>query len=357
MTTLQYYFVTNAELEHVIFNKYTIANGVISNKRTGITLNHHKSGKYNRCSVTDDNGKQRRIYVARAIASSILGPPPSPAHTADHKDRNPENDTDSNIQWLCKCGQNENRAMPDTYRTAFVIVRDGVEKTAKEWVDYLKDEKNAYGNNYTNNSITIYAQKKQHAFSYKEYPTLLGEMWKEIEGSKNTKGYWEISDMNRVKYVTNHAESVFSGDRLDRRGEYPNIFFNGKIWMCHVLAFMTFFPEEYANKKSDEMVLHEDDNRLDFRPHKLRLGTQSENTTDAHNNGKYDDTKSVRTKCVSYINGVLEKEHDSLADAIKFLKSNTIYLKATKSNIGSALNPNDSYNRKTAYGRTWKLVE
>ena len=161
--------------------------------------------------------------------------------------------------------------------------------------------------------------------------------------------------MNRVKYITVFAENVLSGVRLNLSHGYPSVRLNGKIWRCHVLAFMTFFPEEYANKKSDEMVLHEDDNRLDFRPHKLRLGTQSENTTDAYNNGKYDGTKSARTKCVSYINGVLEKEHDSLVDAIKFLKSNTIYLKATKSNI--SLVANDSYNRKTAYGRTWKLVE
>lgn len=61
------------------------------------------------------------------------------------------------------------------------------------------------------------------------------------------------------------------------------------------------------------MVLHEDDDKLDFRPHKLRLGTSSQNSRDAYNNGK----QSERVKCASYIDGVLEKEHLSQSDALR----------------------------------------
>ena len=148
------------------FNKYTIDNGVIKNEK-GEPIAYRKTKEgYNRCSVTDDNGKQRKLRVARAIASSIHGPPPTIAHTADHKDKNRENDTDDNIRWLCKKGQRDNQDRPETCKTAFLVDRDGEEKTFKEWTDYLKSrgEKNPYGNEYTSGMINKYAQKKQYGF-------------------------------------------------------------------------------------------------------------------------------------------------------------------------------------------------
>ena len=338
------------------FKKYTIDNGVIKNaKGEPIAYSQNKAG-YNTCSVTDDNGKKRNLRVARAIASTIYGPPPTLAHTADHKDKNRENDTDDNIRWLCKKGQSLNQDRPETFKTAFLVDRYGEnEKTVNEWADYLnsRGEKNPFDREYTKGMINKYAQNKQHGFEYKKYPDLPGEIWKEIIDSKNKKGRWEVSDMNRFKYITNHVENVLSGDRLGLNNGYPTVTINEKQWKCHILAFMTFFPEEYANKKPDEMVLHEDDDRLDFRPHKLRLGTRSENGKDAHNNGKYDGTKTARMKCVSYIDGVYELMHDSQHDAMRYLR-HIGYKKASNGGISNALNDKSTSN--IAYGRTWKLI-
>ena len=114
---------------------------------------------------------------------------------------------------------------------------------------------------------------------------------------------------------------------------------------------MTFFPEDYAAKKSTEMILHEDDDKTDFRPQKLRLGTRSVNAIDARVNGKYDGTKTAWTKCASYVNDKLEKEYESQDAAVKYLR-NTNHPKASFGNISMALN---GY-RKSAYGRTWKLL-
>jgi hypothetical protein len=133
---------------------------------------------------------------------------------------------------------------------------------------------------------------------------------------------------------------------------YPSIGINGKKWLCHILSFMTFFQEEYANKKPGEMILHEDDDPLDFRPHKLRLGTQSENITDSYNNGKRSGTKTARMKCVSYIDGVYELMHDSQDDAVKYLR-HIGYDKASNGRISDMLNPESK--RNYAYDRTWKL--
>ena len=307
----------------------------------------NKAG-YNMCSVQDDAGKTHHIYVGRALASS-REPPPTPKHTADHIDRDKNNDILENIRWATKHEQRDNRTMPETLKSAFIIVKDCMEKTAKEWEDHLKNEKNPFGREYTKNIIKHYAKQKQFGFSYKEYPELPGEVWKNIICSENSQGRWEISNDNRVKYITTYAENVLSGDRLGLKGGYPIIRFNGKQMYCHILSFMTFFPDEWVNKKSGELVLHEDDDRNDFRPHKLRLGTRSKNGIDAHNNGKYGDKQTKRMRCTSYIKGVFEKEHDSQHYAIKYLRSNGFY-NAKQGNISMAL----SGDRKTAYGRTWK---
>jgi len=344
---LQYYCDKGT---YIVFNKYTIENGIIKNTK-GETMAYSKRGKYNVCSVYDDYGKQRPIYVGRAIASSIHGPPPSLQHTADHIDRDYNNDTDDNIRWLCKVGQRNNQVRPESYMSAFIIVKDGIEKTSRDWVEHLRSDKNNFGRNYTISIINHYARQKKHGFAFKEYPNLPKEVWKEIIWSKTKTSHWEISDMNRVKFVTNCADHVFSGKGIGLANGYPIITINGKKWLCHILTFMTFFTEAYANKKPNEYVLHEDDDRLDFRPHKLRLGTKNENGVDAHENGKYDDAKTARTRCVSYINGIFEKEHDSQMDVIRYLKT-LGYTKASVSAISMVLNE----RRKTAYARTYRLI-
>ena len=336
-----------------IFDKYMLYHfGFIRNRKTGKVLQNINQEKYNKVSVEAEDGKSYQIRIARAIASTFIGPPPSLEHTADHINQNSDDDNIYNIQWATKSEQNDNRTMTAIRKSEFIVVKDEIEKTFKEWVEYLKNEKNNMNRPYIKAMIKYYAQEEKYGFAYKKYPNLLGEVWKEIEGSRTKLGRWEISDMNRVKYITRYAENVLCEDRigLNHHG-YPIIRINGKTWRCHILAFMTFFPEEWAAKKSEEIILHKNDDKLDFRPHMLRLGTQSDNISDAYNNGCYDDTQSARVKCISYINGIYEILHDSQSDAVKYLKY-IGYKKANKSAICMAL----SSSRKTAYDRTWKLA-
>jgi hypothetical protein len=348
--TLEYYFDDGT---HVLFDRYTINTcGIIVNKKTNRQVSPFDNGKYNRYSVRDNTGKQRNILSSRAVASTFISPPPNREYSVDHIDRNPTNDVLENIRWLCRSGQSNNQARPDSCKSAFVIVKDGVEKTVKEWVDSLKYEKNPFGRGYTSVMIGKYAGKKQYGFSYKEYPDLEEEVWKEIVGSENKNGRWEISNMNRIKYITTFAENTLVGDRLCLSANgYPRVRINGRIWYCHVLSFMTFFPEKYAAKKYNEMILHEDDNKKDFRPHKLRIGTSAENCLDSHANGKRDGTKTARMRCASYIGDVFEKEYDSQSDAERYLK--TIGIKeASNKRICEAL----CGNRNIVYGRVWTRI-
>ena len=341
---LKYYFKDGT---FKVFEKYMLYHfGFIRNRKTGEVLQNINQEKYNKVNVQDDDGKSYQIRIARAIASTFIGPPPSLEHTADHIDKNPDDDNIHNIQWANKSEQSINRDMSEINKSAFIVVKNGVEKTINEWVEHLKDEKNNMNRTYNNQMIKYYAQGKKYGFVYKKYPDLPGETWKSIPDTNN----WLISDMNRMKYVTKYAENVLYGDRLGLANGYPAIRFNGKIWKCHILSFMSFFPEEWSTKKTNENVLHKNDDKMDFKPHMLRLGTQSDNINDAYDNGCYDDTQSSRVKCVSYINGIYELLHDSQKDAVIYLKS-IGYKKASK----SAICMNLSGDRKSAYDRTWKL--
>ncbi|AGE48756.1 hypothetical protein PBCVAP110A_259R [Paramecium bursaria Chlorella virus AP110A] len=347
--TLEYYYKNG---RHVIFDKYiidTTGNNII-NKKSGKEINYtlNTDGYYN-ASVRDNDGKQCNISIARAVASTFLGKPPTLEHTADHIISNQKSNNDvSNIRWLCKIGQINNRTVPETLKSAFVIVKGDMEMTANEWVEHLKDIINPFGKKYTVAMINHYAQRKQHGFLYKEYPDLEGEVWKRVKNSESIKGHWEISNKSRMKYVTKHASNVCSGEQLGLISGYPFVKINNKNKRCHLLAFEAFYPDVPRGELS---VLHKHDNKFDFNPEHLRLGTQAENVKDAYDNGKRDGAKTARMKCASYINGILEKEFESQEDAAEYLRDNG-HKKAGHSNISSAL----SNFRKSAYGRTWKRV-
>ncbi|AGE49198.1 hypothetical protein ATCVBr0604L_539L [Acanthocystis turfacea Chlorella virus Br0604L] len=346
MPVLHYY---SASGELTIFPNYDIGeNGVITNVKTGQVISRRKNSGYNIVNVRNNEGTQRTIRVSRAIASTFLGKPPTEHHTAEHDDRNRNNDTLKNIRWEGKSGQSFNQHKPSTNKSAFVIARDDVEHTAKEWVEIFKKPS---GEKYTDNAINNYAQRQQHGFKYKKFPNLRGEVWKPVPGAKNTKGEWLISNKNRMKYKTKHAENVLTVDQLSKDDGYPIISIKGKHWSCHDLSFMTFRPNEYAARLPGDMILHKNDDREDFNPFRLRWGTPPDNGVDAHRNGKYDGTKSAQKPVASYINGILEKEHISNRAAESYLRNNG-YTTADRSGIRYALRTGS-----VSYGRTWVYID
>ncbi|AGE53624.1 hypothetical protein ATCVGM07011_686R [Acanthocystis turfacea Chlorella virus GM0701.1] len=346
MKTLEYY---SADGTHTVFDGYTIdENGGVKNAKTGkmMSLRENASG-YNIVTVRHSN-KTHCILVGRALASTFIGPPPTPRHTIDHYDRHSTNDVLTNIRWAGKSEQRQNQTRQPNLKSAFVIEKNGVERSAKEWVEVTKI---MTGHNYTASSINQYARQQKHGFRYKTYPNLRGEVWKKVEGSKNNKGTeWLISNMSRMKVKTAYAENVLSADQLSKRDGYPVVKINGKKWKCHELSLMTFRPNEYAAKLHDDIILHKNDNKLDFGPFRLRLGSLSENSIDAYNNGRYDSTQKARKLIASYIAGVFEKEHKSIRDSVRYLQKNNHPLAAT-SCVSRALR-----NGRISYGRTWKFV-
>jgi hypothetical protein len=349
---LQYYYNDG---RHVTFDKYTIDMfGGIYNKKTSKPMRYYKNGDgYNAVSIRDHTGKQCGILVARSMVSTFQGNPPTLEHTTEHIDcTNKNNDIISELTWIIPSGQNKNRIQPEVYLSAYIVIRNEIEMTTKEWVKYLIKEKNILGRKYTENMIKWYAQKKLHGFTYKTYDDLPNETWYKVANSVNTRGHWEISDQNRLAYVTTYARNVIDATRFGFSGKYPKITINGKQRLLHDMAFETFYPNAYAAKLSTEMILHKNDDKLDFRPHMLYIGDASMNTKDSYDNGCHDNTKTARQPCCSYVNGVLEKRYESLKDAVDYLKANG-YAKARHSPISEALEAFKKRKILTKYGRTW----
>ena len=343
---LQYYSKCG---HHTIFTNYTINFfGIIKNKHTGRELAYKKSNLYNATNVFDDEGKRVGIQIARAMVSSFLGKPHTLQHTTEHIDNdNKDNDIISQLTWIDKNGQQKNRSMPQDNLTAFIIVRDGLELNLKQWVSKLKDEKNPSGKTYTRSMIYHYVQRKQNGFSYKTYDNLPNETWKKVNNSDNKLGWWMVSDKNRVSFNTNYGRNIIEATNF-KSNTYPVICINGINRGIHEVVFETFYPDEYAKKTPSQIIRHINDDKHDFRPEKLLIGTYSENAQDAHNNGRHDGKKSGRVPCISYIDGVLEKTYNSQDEVVEYLKEQGYSIHNT-SNIKRDMIKGNG----VSYGRTW----
>lgn len=341
-------YYADKTLELYTFPGMTIdQTAIIYNETTGGQVPKRVMGGYTKVDIKDASGKKRTIQVGRAVASSFLGKPLHGGYTADHiNNKEPTNDALSNIRWADKPKQSKNRTMPESCKSAFLIVKDRVEKTA---VDWAKEE------GVTPQAIFYRAVSGTKGFAYKKYEDLPNEVWKEVEGSRTPKGYWQISNMCRIKCITKHAENVISGDRLSINIDgYPTANINRNSIFLHVLAFKTFFPDEYKKKGDDMMVLHKKDIKTDFRPENLELGTRSDNGLQAHKNGRYDHTLSVGKRCVSVDTNGVEKEHINLSDAARYL--NEIgYTSAIGRSISKAIEKTEAKGKAhVAYDHTWR---
>ncbi|AGE58940.1 hypothetical protein FK949_gp185 [Paramecium bursaria Chlorella virus NYs1] len=344
------YFKSDGTFE--IFDDYTIdTNRVVERKDRKKDPTSRILNGYMYVSIRKNNERYSRS-LARAMLSTFLGPPPDLTFTADHiiSERKLDDDL-SNLRWLDQSGQVKNRITSETLRSARLITNDlfsGDELTAKEWTElYMKPD----GTKYSHKTISRLAQYKQNGFSYKTYGDLDDEEWK-LVGNPN-ENHVEISNKNRVKDVTfsssGREEHVLTAEELSLMSGYPSKKIDGVNHLVHILVFQLWYTNEWKNKKSGEMVLHKHDNRLDFRPENLYLGTSSKNGIDAHDNGKRDGTKSARQACIAYKDDEIVEEFKSLRDAARYLVEHVENLKfmVAHSGIRRALDKNKSYKEFT----------
>ena len=270
-----------------VFTKYTIDTDCnITNVETKKQISKKIENGYLSFNISYEK-KSFHLSVARAMLSTFIGKPPTLSHTADHIISKEVLDNSlSNLRWSDRTEQRANQNRPATYKSAFKIMQDNLEMTAHEWVIYYKKK---YDKNFSARTFRDLARNKIDGFSYKEYPDYDGEEWKTYTYYNNH--VYKISNMNRIKHITSWAEHVIDSTNMNTASGYPVVSINGKQHYAHIVVFKLFFAEDWKRKEENEIVLHEDDNKLDFRPQKLRLGTPPMNGHDAYNNGKYDGTK------------------------------------------------------------------
>ncbi|AGE54736.1 hypothetical protein PBCVKS1B_633R [Paramecium bursaria Chlorella virus KS1B] len=322
--------------ELVIFDKYEVNEvGCVRNKKT----------KYKVNITPDDNGyksvgivnmnKRFRVKLHRIIISTFSDQIPKDDQTIDHLNRNRGDNTLNNLTWKTPTEQCINQERSKSRTDAFIIIKDGVEKTAKEWSEL------------TGKSVITIQKRAQHnikGFSYKEYTDLFGEIWKDI-GNGN-----KVSNYGRYGIYKNNNRKVFFPFELGCLNGYPRININGKPSLLHIVIFKTFNPDIYNNKSKKNIILHNNDNKMDCSITNLRIGTRSENGSDAHNNGKYDGTKTCRKPCVGiHKNTGKRVEFESLKDAEKWLMVNG-YPKARYNNIRKSI----QNKIKFAYDHIWQ---
>jgi hypothetical protein len=271
--------------DHKVFVNYGIdENSKIVHKQIGKILPKHSSASgYDKVTIRDENGVRNTISVARAMLSTFVGPPPTPKHTVDHISRVRNDDRLENLRWLCLSGQALNQTKK-LLKKSFVIVHDGREMSAKDWA---KEENVSL--------VSIYNRTLKNVdWKYKIYEDNPGEIWKKIEGSESQIGFWKCSNFGRAAFhKSEHIRNVFSPGELNTVSGYPSIGISGKTEYFHIVIFKTFHPEKWKNRNSDDIILHENDDKMDCRVEKLHLGSRKYNGKDAHDNGKYDGIVTV----------------------------------------------------------------
>lgn len=302
----------NDDGRHKQLSKYVIdLFGNTKHIRKNNILSPAISKNYYTLRLFDDDNKRHGIIVHRAVCSTFFGRPPTLQHTGDHiYSAQKTNNSIWNLKWSTGSEQAINQEKTDDRKNAFIIIKNGIEKTAKEWMIEL---------NYSENMIYNKVRNNLDGFSYKLYDDLPNEIWKLIPNLPYDKGHIMMSNKSRVAIHNNHgARHIRTANNLYKQGGYPSI----NNIMAHQIAMEIFCPEKIDNKKDGEIICHKNDNKLDFSPDNLYFGSASQNGTDAHDNGSFDETLSERKCCVARRpDGTFVKQFDSRADAVKWLHS------------------------------------
>ena len=111
----------------------------------------------------------------------------------------------------------------------------------------------------------------------------------------------------------------------------------------------------YGSVYKAPLILHKNDNKLDFSPENLYFGSYPQNGIDAHDNGSFDGTLTERKSCVArLLDGTLVKRFDSRADAADWLISQG-FEKAIRASITMVIDKfrKDGITRKLSCSYAW----
>lgn len=266
-------------LDIINFGKYEISSyGKIRNIRTGKIRSSYISDKgYHKCSIYDNDGNSKSVYIHRLVALAFIGPCPLEGYTIDHIDRNPSNNYYRNLQWASCEIQASNRNNTSTKKGRPVNQYSLGGKFIRKWNTGI--EAGSALNIHSTSITAVCKGKRQSAGNFKwryadEVDLIDGEIWKSIPYTEY--GDVQISNMGRIKYSEGRISTGIINEgycttilKHIQTGKTRN-------FLIHRLVMATFIGI------SDLIVNHKDGNKTNNKLENLEYVTVSENVLHAY---------------------------------------------------------------------------
>lgn len=167
----------------------------------------------------------------------------------------------------------------------------------------------------------------------------------DFQGLKKFRGWYFGMVNGEYAVIDTHKRLRTVGDfRTSSRIPYPIIVISGKKYRVHRIVALVegiITPEQFDTPSNDAIVMHLDDDKTNFRPENLRLGTFSENNVAVQSNPATSKRKRVRQLDN---NGTILAEFECARIAAKIVD-------------GSMGCIRQAYTKQSCYkGYRWKLV-
>jgi len=313
------------------FQNYEVSNlGRVKNKKTGRILKPCKSGGY--IVVGLSKIKVKTMQLHRLVAKSFIPNPENKAHV-NHIDKNPLNNTVSNLEWntalennLHKCNgliqtTNQNKCVCRIDKnTNEVLEKYNSIELAGIWLYENNLAKNIHSGR-TNISNTIRGIHKS-SFGFKweieEQLSRENEIWKEIKipGFKSENYY--ISNLGRFK----NSKGIIMKDYKPHHSGYIYVRVNKKKFALHRLVALMFID----NPENKPFVNHINGNKVNNCLDNLEWVTCGENNKHNYTNNI---KKKYTRKIIQYDLEMNElNKFNSIKEASDILKICTSGIKA-----------------------------
>ena len=270
------------------FENYEISNlGRVKNNKTGRILKTCISGGYVIVGMSS-KCKGKTFPIHRVVAKAFIPNPENKAHV-NHIDKNPLNNTVSNLEWntplennLHKCNgliqtTNQNKCVYRIDKDTNIKLQkyDSIE-SAGIWLYENNLAKNVHsGRTNISNAIRgVYKSSFGFKWEIEEQLSHENEIWKEIKIDDFECVNYYISNLGRFK----NNEGIIMKDYKPHHSGYIYVRVNKKKFSLHRLVGLMFIP----NLENKPFVNHIDGNKTNNCLDNLEWVTCSENNKHSH---------------------------------------------------------------------------